>query len=104
MTHPMEFLLKHGYMVLFVAVMAEQMGLPIPATPFLLAAGALAGLHVFNLGKVLVLAAIASLISDCIWFYMGKRRGASILGLLCRISLEPDSCVATMRAVYSRYG
>jgi len=104
MTHPMEFLLKHGYMVLFVAVMAEQMGLPIPATPFLLAAGALAGLHVFNLGKVLVLAVMASIISDCIWFYMGKRRGASILGLLCRISLEPDSCVATMQAVYSRYG
>jgi membrane protein DedA with SNARE-associated domain/rhodanese-related sulfurtransferase len=104
MTHPMEFLLQHGYMVLFLVVLAEQFGLPVPATPFLLAAGALVGLHRFNLGKALSLAAIASLISDCIWFYMGKRRGSSILGFLCRISLEPDSCVAKTQSVYSRFG
>jgi membrane protein DedA with SNARE-associated domain/rhodanese-related sulfurtransferase len=100
----MEFLLKHGYLVLFVVVLAEQIGLPVPATPFLLASGALAGLHRFNLGKALALAAIASLISDCIWFYMGKRRGSAILGLLCRISLELDSCVSKTRSVYSRFG
>jgi membrane protein DedA with SNARE-associated domain/rhodanese-related sulfurtransferase len=104
MTHTMEFLLKHGYVVLFVAVMAEQIGLPIPSTPFLLAVGALAGLHRFNLAKALALATLASLISDCIWFYLGKRRGASILSLLCKISLEPDSCVASTQSVYSRYG
>jgi membrane protein DedA with SNARE-associated domain len=100
----MEFLVKHGYMVLFAAVLAEQIGLPVPATPFLLAAGALAGLRKFNFGEVLAVAAIASLISDCIWFYLGKRRGSSILGLLCRISLEPDSCVAKTKSVYARYG
>jgi membrane protein DedA with SNARE-associated domain/rhodanese-related sulfurtransferase len=104
MNHPMEFLLKHGYLVVFAVALAEQLGLPIPATPFLLAAGALAGLHRFSLGKVLALAATASLISDCVWFYLGKRRGSSILGLLCRISLEPDSCVATTQSVYTRYG
>jgi membrane protein DedA with SNARE-associated domain/rhodanese-related sulfurtransferase len=104
MTHPMEFLVKHGYLVLFAGVLAEQIGLPVPATPFLLAAGALAGLHKFSFGKVLAAAVIASLISDCIWFYWGKHRGSSILGLLCRISLEPDSCVAETKATYARYG
>jgi membrane protein DedA with SNARE-associated domain/rhodanese-related sulfurtransferase len=104
MTHPMEFLLKHGYLVVFLVALAEQIGLPFPATPFLLAAGALAGLHTFNFGKVVALAATASLISDCVWFYLGKRRGASILSLLCRMSLEPDSCVATTQSVYTRYG
>ena len=100
----MEFLVIHGYMVLIAAVLAEQIGLPVPATPFLLAAGALAGLRKFNFGEVLAVAAIASLISDCIWFYLGKRRGSSILGLLCRISLEPDSCVAKTKPLYARYG
>ena len=104
MTHPMEFLVKHGYLVLFAAVLAEQIGLPLPPPPFLLLAGALAELHKFNFGEVLAVAAIASLISDYIWFNLGKRRGSSILGLLCKISLEPDSCVAKTKSVYARYG
>jgi membrane protein DedA with SNARE-associated domain/rhodanese-related sulfurtransferase len=104
MPSAMEFLVRHGYVLLFVAVLTEQIGLPLPAAPFLIAAGALAGLHKLNLGEAMALAVVASLISDSVWFGLGKRRGGAILQLLCRISLEPDNCVSKTRSVYLRYG
>ena len=86
------FLLRHGYWVLFANVLAEQAGLPIPAIPVMLAMGALAGLGNFSFATALALAICAALTSDLIWFRLGRVRGHSILNLLCRISLEPDSC------------
>jgi len=104
MNETLDFLIKHGYAVLFIAVLAEQMGLPLPSAPFLLAAGALAGLGRSNLLEALTLAVSASLIGDSLWFYLGRRRGSSILRFLCKIALEPDSCVRQAGTVYSRYG
>ncbi len=104
MNETVEFLLKHGYIVLFVTVLAEQSGLPLPSAPFLLAAGALAGLGRLNLPLALTLAVIASLLGDSLWFSLGRRRGSSILRFLCKIALEPDSCVRQTGTVYSRYG
>ena len=104
MNGTIEFLLKHGYAILFAVVLAEQIGLPIPSAPFLLAAGALAGLGRLSLFEALTLAVTASLIGDSLWFYLGKRRGSSILRFLCKIALEPDSCVRQTESVYSRYG
>ena len=96
------FLLRHGYVLLFVFVWAEQMGLPIPAMPALLAMGALAGR--FSLPVSLAVATGASLVSDLIWYELGRRRGHSVLNLLCRISLEPDSCVRRTERVFSAAG
>jgi membrane protein DedA with SNARE-associated domain/rhodanese-related sulfurtransferase len=104
MNETIEFLLKHGYAILFVAVLAEQTGLPIPSAPFLVAAGALAGLGRLSLFEALTLAVAASLIGDSLWFHLGKRRGSSILRFLCKIALEPDSCVRQTGCIYSRYG
>lgn len=104
MNETVEFLVKHGYIVLFAAVLAEQSGLPLPSAPFLLAAGALAGLGRMNLLAVLTLAIFASLLGDSLWFYLGRSRGSSILRFLCKIALEPDSCVRQTGAAYSRYG
>lgn len=104
MNETIAFLVKHGYAVLFVVVLLEQIGLPLPSAPFLLAAGALAGLGRMNLLHALTLAVIASLIGDSLWFYLGKRRGSSILQFLCKIALEPDSCVRQTGSVYTRYG
>jgi membrane protein DedA with SNARE-associated domain/rhodanese-related sulfurtransferase len=104
MNETVEFLLKHGYIVLFAAVLAEQSGLPLPSAPFLLAAGALAGLGRLNIVEALVLAISASLLGDSLWFYLGRSRGSSILRFLCKIALEPDSCVRQTGAAYSRYG
>jgi membrane protein DedA with SNARE-associated domain/rhodanese-related sulfurtransferase len=100
----MDFLLRHGYVVIFVAVFIEQIGLPIPSGPVLLAAGALAGFHRLNLAPALALAVAASLICDSLWFALGRRRGGSVLKFVCRVSIEPDTCVSKTHSVYLRYG
>jgi membrane protein DedA with SNARE-associated domain/rhodanese-related sulfurtransferase len=104
MKDPTEILLAHGYLVLFTAVAAEQIGVPIPAGPVLIAAGALAGLHRMNLPAALLLAVAGCLFSDSVWYFLGRRRGGRILGFFCRVSLEPDTCVSNMQSFYSRYG
>jgi membrane protein DedA with SNARE-associated domain len=99
-----QFLVQHGYLVLFACVALEQGGLPIPAVPVLLAAGALVGAGRMSLGLVLGAAVVASLVSDVSWYEVGRRRGMRILHLLCRISLEPDSCVRQTEDLFSRRG
>ena len=99
-----QFLVEHGAPILFVAVFLEQMGLPLPVVPLLLAAGALSATGQFNLLFGLGIAVLACLIADTIWFYLGRYRGHRVLGLLCRISLEPDSCVRRTQNVFTRYG
>ncbi|MBI3695971.1 MAG: DedA family protein [Acidobacteria bacterium] len=96
------FLLRHGYALLFAFVLAEQIGLPIPAMPVLLAMGALA--ERFSLPVSLALATVASLVSDLVWYELGRRRGRSVLNLLCRISLEPDTCVRRTEKLFSSSG
>jgi membrane protein DedA with SNARE-associated domain len=83
----LEFVLRHGYTLVFLIVLMEQAGLPIPSNPVLLAVGALAGRGKLSLPIALCLAVIASLIADSIWYELGRYRGHSILSLLCRISL-----------------
>ena len=97
-------ILKHDYLILFFAVMAEQIGLPLPATPILIAAGALAGLHGNHAAHALILAITASLISDSLWFWFGGRRGTSVLEALSRMSPEPGTFLSRARSVYSRHG
>jgi len=99
-----DVLVRYGYVVVFGWVFAEQIGLPIPAAPVLLAAGALAGTGRLSLALVLVLAALASLGSDTIWYWIGRTRGGRVLGWLCRIALEPDSCVRRTQSVFSVHG
>src|SRR5689334_9207387 len=95
-----QFLMRHGYTVLFVAVLLEQIGLPVPSGLVLIDAGSLAGLNRMSFTAALAIAVIASLIGDVFWFILGKRRGRSILSLLCRISLEPDSCVRQSENIF----
>ncbi|HSB68842.1 MAG TPA: VTT domain-containing protein [Candidatus Methylomirabilis sp.] len=104
MENAIQFLVRHGYLVLFVWVVLEQGGLPIPAVPVLLAAGALAGAGQMHLALILGIAVLAALLSDVIWYEVGRRRGMRVLHLLCRISLEPDSCVRQTEDLFSRRG
>src|ERR1039457_4282766 len=104
MSEATQFLVEHGAPILFVAVFLEQMGLPLPVVPLLLAAGALSATGQFNLLFGLGIAVLACLIADTIWFYLGRYRGHRVLGLLCRISLEPDSCVRRTQNMFTRYG
>jgi len=99
-----DFLVRHGYAVLFGWVLLEQMGLPIPATPLLIAAGALARAGKMNLTFAVALAWIAVILADLFWYSLGRYRGGRILKLLCRISLEPDSCVRRTENLFVRRG
>ena len=90
--------------MLFLWVLAEQLGLPIPSIPILLAAGALSGTGHMSLTTSLGLALFAAVLSDTLWFGFGKQKGASVLNTLCRISLEPDSCVRRTEQIYERSG
>jgi len=104
MHQAMEFLLHHGYWVLFAAVLAEQLGAPIPATPVLLAMGALIGNGKYSLASALGFSLVAAMIADGVWYGIGRKKGSSVLKLLCRISLEPDSCVSSTRYWFKRLG
>jgi membrane protein DedA with SNARE-associated domain len=104
MNSTLEFLVRHGYVVLLVWVFAEQLGLPIPSIPLLLAAGALAGDGRMNILAALLVTMFAALCADSLWYQLGRIKGIAILQLLCKISLEPDSCVRRTEGVFSRQG
>lgn len=104
MSETLDFLTRHGPLVLFLVVFVEQMGVPLPAAPWLLAAGALAGTGKMNAMSALIVATVGSLVADVIWFYLGRRYGSRVLKLICRISLERDSCVRRTQNVFTRYG
>jgi len=99
-----EFLLHHGYVVLVGWVFAEQIGLPVPSVPLLLAAGALAGAGRMNFFVSLLLCLLSTLTADSIWYQLGRRKGIKVLQLLCKISLEPDSCVRRTEGIFAKQG
>jgi len=104
MKSTLQVFLQYGYWVLFANVLAEQLGLPIPAVPALLAMGVLSGLGSFSFAVALGIAVLACMMADYLWYYMGRTRGQSILNLLCRLSLEPDYCVSRTKGLFGRYG
>src|SRR5450432_91642 len=104
MNHTIEFVLRHGYALLFLWIFAEQGALPLPSMPLLLACGAL--IHDGRMNPVLAVGygVSGSLLADNIWFQLGRHRGAAVLRFLCRIALEPDSCVRRTETAFLRYG
>jgi membrane protein DedA with SNARE-associated domain len=104
MNSTLEFLVRHGYVLLLGWVCVEQIGLPVPSVPLLLAAGALAGAGRMNILAALLVTMFAALCADSLWYELGRIKGIAILQLLCKISLEPDSCVRRTEGVFSRQG
>ena len=104
MSDTVQFVVQHGYLLLFLWVLAEQAGMPVPASPLLLAAGALAGQHQLNFALVLLFAAAGSLVSDTFWYFFGKSKGPVVLNWLCKVALEPDSCVRRTESTFTRFG
>jgi membrane protein DedA with SNARE-associated domain/rhodanese-related sulfurtransferase len=103
MSDPIELVFRHGKLSLFVPVLLEEAGIPLPAIPFLLAAGASVGMGKMSFGTLLSIGAAASLIGDSLWYWLGRTRGYSVLRLLCRISFEPDSCVGAAKTTFERH-
>jgi membrane protein DedA with SNARE-associated domain len=100
----LEFLIRHGSWVLFTWVLAEQLGAPVPSLPILLATGALIGLERESFPHAMLVVLTASALADSFWYTLGRSRGASVLRLLCRISIEPDSCVSSTREWFRKLG
>jgi membrane protein DedA with SNARE-associated domain/rhodanese-related sulfurtransferase len=100
----LQFLADHGAYVLFWIVFVEQIGLPIPAMPLLIAAGALVGTGKMSVATALLIPVVASLPPDMAWYYLGRIKGGKVLGFLCRMSLEPDSCVRSTENLFHQHG
>ncbi|HSZ19301.1 MAG TPA: VTT domain-containing protein [Candidatus Acidoferrum sp.] len=104
MTEMLQFVIRHGYMLVFAWVFVEQAGLPVPSAPLLLAAGALSGMHRMNLGLAVAFAVFGAVASDSMWYEIGRLKGVRVLQWICRISLEPDSCVRRTQVSFARNG
>jgi membrane protein DedA with SNARE-associated domain/rhodanese-related sulfurtransferase len=102
MALPIHILLTYGYLLLFAWVLVEQIGIPLPATPILLAAGALSAEHLLSFPVSLAVGVAASLTADCSWFLVGRKYGHHVLRILCKLSLEPTTCVRKTQDSFGR--
>ncbi len=105
MTHELiQLIAEYGVMLVFVNVLAEQIGLPVPAIPTLAVAGALSVAGKLPVVDLFVVALVACAIADALWYVTGRIYGSGVLKVLCRISLTPDSCVSQTQSRFERWG
>jgi membrane protein DedA with SNARE-associated domain/rhodanese-related sulfurtransferase len=97
-----QFLSTYGYLLLFAWVLVEQLGIPLPATPLLLAAGALSAEGQISFPLALLAALAGSLASDTSWFLIGRKYGHHVLRILCKLSMEPTICVRRTQDSFGR--
>ena len=97
-------LAQYGVPLVGFNVLLQQLGLPIPAVPTLMLAGALAASGRIDFASALAIAVLASLVADLVWFWAGRRYGYPVLRFLCRISLSPDTCVRQTEGIFERWG
>jgi membrane protein DedA with SNARE-associated domain/rhodanese-related sulfurtransferase len=95
---------QYGLALVFANVLIQQMGLPIPALPTLIVAGALAADGKISALALFAVAFIACAISDATWYTVGRLFGRRVMKLLCRISLSPESCVRQSEYLFHRWG
>ena len=100
----MELIEQYGLALVFVNVLLERAGLPLPATPTLLVCGALAATGRLSAWSIFALAVIACIIGDTLWYAAGRFYGRQVMAFLCRVSLSPDSCVRTTENRFERWG
>lgn len=92
----------YGYILLYVWVLVEQLGVPLPATPILMAAGALTAEHELSFAFALVAGLAGSLTADTAWFLIGRKVGHHVLRILCKLSLEPTVCVRKTQNAFGK--
>ena len=97
-------LAQYGLGIVALNVLLNQIGLPVPVIPTLVLAGALGADGQLPLAAIFLAAVLACLAADCSWYWVGQKYGIRVLKTLCRISLEPDSCVAETQGQFDRWG
>ena len=95
---------KYAYLILFLWVLVEQLGIPIPSIPLLLTAGTLSATHKMSAFVALFCVLTACVLSDSMWYLLGRRYGNKVLKLLCRFSLEASTCVTKTEGYFTRRG
>ncbi len=94
----------YGTTLVIVNVLLDQIGLPVPAVPTLIVAGAIGAQGQMSLPALFAGSVLACLAADCAWYWIGERYGIRVLKTLCKISLEPDSCVSQTQTRFERWG
>ena len=97
-------LAQHGLALVFANVVLTQLGVPLPAVPLLVVAGAFVAEGSLGLFPLLLVTIVASLLGDTLWYLAGRYRGHSVLKTLCRVAIEPDSCVKQTENAFLRWG
>ena len=98
------YLIHTTYLVLFVAVLARQLCLPIPAILFLLSGGALAGSGKLSYPGITLAAVLGCVLADLVWFEAGRLRGKRVLRLLCALAPDPSYCIRNSKATFAKKG
>ena len=100
----LQFVMKHGYSVLFGGLLAQHLGLPIPGPLFLLAAAAIAATGKMGVAATLILAVAACVLGDWAWYEAGRREGDRVLHFIHRLTRDPDAHGEKAKATFARYG
>ena len=98
------FFVQYAYGILFLWVLVEQLGIPVPSIPVLLTAGTLSATHKVHASYALLAVLAACVIADSMWYFLGRRYGGGILKLLCRLSLEASTCVSKTEGYFNKRG
>ena len=104
MSLAIEFFVHYAYAILFVWVLVEMLGIPIPSVPVLLTAGTVSATHRISGSLALLSVLAACLVGDTFWYYLGRRYGHAVLKLLCRLSFEAATCVTKTEGYFQRRG
>ncbi len=99
-----DLLRDYGLGLVFLNVLVEQAGLPVPAVPTMMVAGAITAAAGGSLPTLALVAVCAAVLADSAWYVAGRRIGTRVLRLLCRVSLSPDSCVRQTESIFGRWG
>lgn len=95
---------QYGLALVFGSVLVDQLGMPLPAMPILVVAGAMAGDGKLSLLALFAVAVAGCVIGDGAWYLAGRLFGNRVMKTLCRISLTPDSCVSETQSSFERWG
>ena len=98
------FFVHYAYLIIFLWVLVEQIGIPIPSVPVLLTAGTLSATHRVSWIAITLAMLLACIVADTIWFALGRRYGNSVLKLLCRFTFEASTCVSKTEGYFTRRG
>jgi len=95
---------RHVFWILAVNTLLHELGVPLPMMPTALVVGARAASGATDPLVAIVAILVATLIGNSVWFAAGRRYGAGVLKLLCRLSLSADTCVARTESAFGRWG